>query len=208
MTVTGSLRSKARKQQWIVCQIGAREHYVLAAELYRRQQLAALCTDVWVAKGSPWGYAANALGARGRNFRERYEPALQDARVFSETIWTLGMLSLRYGVGGTPLVGTELWQPIDGLQMAWRAVLRDLGYCARSWAVSLLFSTVMLLSKFLRPPNGLEASLSLDRSTPGRRKMLWSPDWLSVRNMSPVGRRELQNNTGVIGIASAISQML
>src|SRR6516164_113261 len=87
---------------------------------------------------------------------------------------------------GLPLVGTELWQPIDGLQMAWRAVLRDLGYCARSWAVSLLFlPTVMLLSKFLRPPNGLEASLSLDRSTPGRRKMLWSPDWLSVRNMLP-----------------------
>jgi glycosyltransferase involved in cell wall biosynthesis len=76
---------RVRKEQWVVCQIGAREHYALAAELHRRGQLAALCTDIWTSQGSSWSMAASLLGKRGRKLRERYEPALRGANVFSES---------------------------------------------------------------------------------------------------------------------------
>ena len=81
---------KVRKEQWIVCQIGAREHYVLAAELHRRGQLAALCTDIWAGEGSLWRMASVLSGAQGRNLRDRYETSLRNARVFSESPFILG----------------------------------------------------------------------------------------------------------------------
>src|SRR5262249_2317415 len=83
-------QDKVRRDQWIVCQTGAREHYVLAAELHRRGQLAALCTDIWAREGSLWKMAASLSGARGRKLCDRYEPALRGARVFSESPFNLG----------------------------------------------------------------------------------------------------------------------
>jgi hypothetical protein len=46
--------------KWIVCQIGAREHYVIAAELQRRGVLDLLLTDIWSAPGGLWGSVAFA----------------------------------------------------------------------------------------------------------------------------------------------------
>lgn len=63
---------------WIVCQIGAREHYVLAEGLHRRGQLRALITDRWAAPGS---LAASLPGALGRRLADRCNPALASARV-------------------------------------------------------------------------------------------------------------------------------
>jgi len=83
-------------QQWIVCQIGAREHYVLAAELHRRGQLAVLCTDIWASEGSLWKIVADVFGARGRKIHERYEPALRNARVFSE--WPISLRPQVHGL--------------------------------------------------------------------------------------------------------------
>jgi hypothetical protein len=83
-----------RKEQWIVCQIGAREHYVLPAELHRRGQLTALCTDIWASEGSLWKLAVDFSGARGRKLRDRYEPSLRDARVFSESPFNLGVQAI------------------------------------------------------------------------------------------------------------------
>jgi len=40
--------------RWIVCQVGAREHYAIATELHRRGTLDGLLADVWAAPGSPW----------------------------------------------------------------------------------------------------------------------------------------------------------
>lgn len=63
---------------WIVCQIGAREHYVLAEELHRRGRLRALVTDRWAPPGS---LAASLPGALGRRLADRCNPALAGARV-------------------------------------------------------------------------------------------------------------------------------
>ncbi len=70
---------------WIVCQIGAREHYAIAAELHRRGRLMALCTDIWASAGSMWHAAALLVGASGRTILDRFEPALSDAKVITES---------------------------------------------------------------------------------------------------------------------------
>ena len=81
MTANAS-RGGFQTEQWIVCQIGAREHYVLAAELHRRGQLAALCTDIWIGERSLWRLVSEFSGTLGRKLRDRYEPSLRSARVF------------------------------------------------------------------------------------------------------------------------------
>ena len=45
----------------MVCQIGAREHYVLAASLRRKGRLLALFTEVWAPPGSFWRLLASAV---------------------------------------------------------------------------------------------------------------------------------------------------
>ncbi len=54
---------------WIVCQLGAREHYAVARALHRRGALERLVTDAWITPG-------NALGALRRGLRERYHAGL------------------------------------------------------------------------------------------------------------------------------------
>ena len=71
---------------WIVCQIGAREHYVLAEGLHRRGQLGALLTDRWADPGS---LAASLPGALGRRLADRCNSALADAPVVHFTAASL-----------------------------------------------------------------------------------------------------------------------
>ena len=83
-TINGaSIRGRAEEGQgrWVVCQIGAREHYVLAAELYARGRLAALVTDAWASPASNTKRLARLTG-HGQ-LGERYLPTLADARVVS-----------------------------------------------------------------------------------------------------------------------------
>jgi len=64
--------------RWIVCQIGAREHYAVARALHRRGELAALVTDFWV---PPQSFMAKLPGMQ--RLRERWHPDLADANVLS-----------------------------------------------------------------------------------------------------------------------------
>lgn len=59
---------------WIVCQIGAREHYAVARALHQHGELARLVTDVWSPPGSMLGVLKKSLG-------ERYHSKLADAPV-------------------------------------------------------------------------------------------------------------------------------
>lgn len=72
----------AEGSEWLMCQIGAREHYVLARELHRRGRLRALITDAWA---PPTSLAARLPGSSGERLAERYDPPLRDAPVASFT---------------------------------------------------------------------------------------------------------------------------
>jgi glycosyltransferase involved in cell wall biosynthesis len=63
---------------WIVCQIGAREHYAVARALHRRELLQELITDVWVGGESLLARMPGPFGAR---LRGRFEPSLRTANV-------------------------------------------------------------------------------------------------------------------------------
>jgi glycosyltransferase involved in cell wall biosynthesis len=71
------------RRDWIVCQLGAREHYVLAVELHRRGRLRALCTDVWADDNSVWRLIATLAPSHGRMLLERRQPLLRDATVIT-----------------------------------------------------------------------------------------------------------------------------
>jgi len=73
------------KSKWIVCQLGAREHYAVARALHRRGELAALVTDFWVPPGS-WLSRVPAM----QRLRERWHPDLAEARVLSMNTAMLG----------------------------------------------------------------------------------------------------------------------
>jgi glycosyltransferase involved in cell wall biosynthesis len=70
--------SSNAEADWVVCQIGAREHYAVARALHASKKLAALVTDVWVNPGSPLRVVSSALS-------ERFHPALADATVHASS---------------------------------------------------------------------------------------------------------------------------
>ena len=51
---------------WIVCQIGAREHYAIARALERKGELAAMVTDFWVSKRHWMGILPGSKRLRDR----------------------------------------------------------------------------------------------------------------------------------------------
>lgn len=71
---------------WLVCQIGAREHYAIPRALHRRGLLAELVTDFWVPPGNLIGRIPG-----GRRLRERFHADLADAR-----IWAPNLTMLRF----------------------------------------------------------------------------------------------------------------
>ncbi|MDX2306646.1 MAG: glycosyltransferase family 4 protein [Hyphomicrobium sp.] len=73
----------------VVCQIGAREHYVVAAEFARRGRLAALVTDIWVGEGGARQVASHAGGSLARRLGERSHPALQSERVLAPPLLSM-----------------------------------------------------------------------------------------------------------------------
>ncbi len=87
--------SNAAKPSWVVCQIGAREHYSLAAEFARQGRLDALVTDVWAPPGSFIARLAGLAGGAGRALQERYRDQLSDARIL-----TIGVPSLAQEILG------------------------------------------------------------------------------------------------------------
>ena len=73
---------------WIVCQLGAREHYAIPKALHLRGRLALLVTDFWTPPASDW------VRHRLPRAAARYEAALAGASVaaFSGVFLVLGML--------------------------------------------------------------------------------------------------------------------
>jgi glycosyltransferase involved in cell wall biosynthesis len=74
--------------KWIVCQLGAREHYAVARALQRSGELALLVTDIWL-HGRQKGFLAKFLP----RLRVRAEPELRDTPTVAFTI-TFLLLSL------------------------------------------------------------------------------------------------------------------
>lgn len=77
--------SLAMMNRWVVCQIGAREHYAVARALHHQNRLVELLTDFWV----PPGLRLGRLPAL-RRLSDRYHPELQSARVRGSNIVMLG----------------------------------------------------------------------------------------------------------------------
>ena len=75
-----------RSAQWVVCQIGAREHFGIARALSERGGLAGMVTDVWVPPRS--GLARFPGCAR---LADRYHPALAELPVVSFNRQMLGL---------------------------------------------------------------------------------------------------------------------
>jgi glycosyltransferase involved in cell wall biosynthesis len=89
---------------WVVCQVGAREHYVLPSALHRRRLLSALVTDIWAPPGSAWSRIARMAGTRRRQLEGRYSRDLADARVLCAGPWSVAAqeaFAHRPGSGGT-----------------------------------------------------------------------------------------------------------
>jgi glycosyltransferase involved in cell wall biosynthesis len=63
--------------RWVVCQLGAREHYAIARCLASNQQLAALCTDIWV--------PSTHLLSRSARLCDRYDPSIPPQLVAANT---------------------------------------------------------------------------------------------------------------------------
>lgn len=63
---------------WLICQIGAREHYAIPRALHRQGQLHRLLTDFWIPPGHAFGVIPG-----GRRLRDRFHPDLVHAPVWA-----------------------------------------------------------------------------------------------------------------------------
>jgi len=79
----GPISDGAEATDWIVCQIGAREHYALPAALRGRGRLRALVTDIWLPPDRLWSRALRAASPR---LASRYAAELEGARVFADSV--------------------------------------------------------------------------------------------------------------------------
>lgn len=66
---------------FIICQIGAREHYAIARALDASGMLAGLLTDFWVPPGSGFSHLPGAS-----RLRDRFHPDLADAKVMAPNV--------------------------------------------------------------------------------------------------------------------------
>jgi glycosyltransferase involved in cell wall biosynthesis len=82
--------------KWIVCQIGAREHYALPRALHREGLLKEFITDAWVPPNSALGGAPGKIGAR---LRGRFDRELETANVCHFTRSMIGLESTSF-LGG------------------------------------------------------------------------------------------------------------
>ncbi len=69
------------QNMFIVCQIGAREHYAIPRALHARGALAGLVTDFWVNPASPIGKIPG-----GRRLKDRYHADLASAKVIAPNL--------------------------------------------------------------------------------------------------------------------------
>ena len=65
---------------WVCCQIGAREHYAIPRALYANQQLKLLVTDTWLSGKSILNLLPETILTK---FRQRYHAELKTASIKS-----------------------------------------------------------------------------------------------------------------------------
>jgi glycosyltransferase involved in cell wall biosynthesis len=73
-----SLEFAKKQSSFIVCQLGAREHYAIPRALHQQEKLAHLITDAWVAPKSSFNLLPKHLLT---NLRERFHPKLASASI-------------------------------------------------------------------------------------------------------------------------------
>src|SRR5262245_12119431 len=78
---TAALRRKS-EQDWICCQIGAREHYAVARALHRHNSLRLLLTDAWFPPRGP-------LTRLKPSLRTRFHAELTTANVYAPNVSNL-----------------------------------------------------------------------------------------------------------------------
>ena len=90
---------REERDGWVVCQIGAREHYAVARALHRAGRLAALVTDAWARPGA-------VLGRMSPGLAGRFHPDLDTAYVLAPRLGAVPReLTLRARHrGGWPLI--------------------------------------------------------------------------------------------------------
>lgn len=91
---------------WIVCQLGARENFAVARALHRRGKLKGLITDTWVRPSSLISLAFP------RRLRERWHSELDDERVWAPTLSSsMGHMCdrLRRRKGWRCMIARNLW---------------------------------------------------------------------------------------------------
>src|SRR5438477_4664130 len=99
------LMQQSSEELWIVCQLGAREHFSVALALFGNGRLYSLATDAWVPPDS-------AFGILNRHLRDRNCAGLADARVKS---WTKSLLAfeaisrLRRASGWPLIIARNKW---------------------------------------------------------------------------------------------------
>jgi len=105
--------------QWICCQLGAREHYVVPAYFHQRRRLRALLTDAWV---RPNSLVEKCAVGGFRTLRDRFNSKLADAAVYHFTP-SLGRFELLAKIQS----GIEFWKKIQA-RNAWfqKEVLQQL----------------------------------------------------------------------------------
>lgn len=98
-----ALRDPARERSgsWIVCQIGAREHYAVARALHARGELAEMVTDFWIAPGHAFGTLPGA-----RRLQDRFHPDLFQAHCWAPNLRMLAFESWQRACKNT------VWQTI------------------------------------------------------------------------------------------------
>jgi glycosyltransferase involved in cell wall biosynthesis len=83
--VDGHRRNQTMMSKWVVCQIGAREHYAIPRALALQGGLSCMVTDLWIKPRSIF----SRLGA-GQRLRERFHSELLEARVLAPNASMLG----------------------------------------------------------------------------------------------------------------------
>jgi hypothetical protein len=75
-----SLDIAKKQSSFIVCQLGAREHYAIPRALHQQEKLVHLITDAWIAPKSSFNLLPEHLLT---NLRERFHPKLASASISS-----------------------------------------------------------------------------------------------------------------------------
>lgn len=144
--------------KWVVCQIGAREHYAIPRALHQAGQLAALVTDIWCPPSSPL-----SMMPIGNRIRDRWHPELDNATVIAPN---LAMLAFE---GWARVRGLRGWSLIVARNQFFqhRAIRLIQSLSRRDASISYLFSYSYAANDLLKFARSKEWTSILGQIDPG-----------------------------------------